>query len=171
MELTSEQKKAVAKWIADGDGLSEVQRKLISEFNITMTFMDVRFLVDDLGVTLKNKQTSQSKNQSLAPEKDQAAAPAEEVPGEEEAGSLDELEPATADGALPNVSVDIDMVVKPGSVVSGTVVFSDGVKASWALDTYGRLALTAGKEGYRPGPADIRAFQQELGKQLKKRGF
>ena len=69
MELTSEQKKTVAGWVANGEGLSEVQRKLASEFNITMTFMDVRFLVDDLGVTLKNKQVSQSKTTQISPEK------------------------------------------------------------------------------------------------------
>ncbi len=169
MELTSDQKKTVAKWITDGDGLSEVQRKLSSEFGMTMTFMDVRFLVDDLGVTLKNKPVSISKNQSLQPASDQTAAP-DADPGYED-GVIDEPAPVPADGVLSNVSIDIDVVMKPGTVVSGNVVFSDGVKASWALDTYGRLALGASKEGYKPSQADIQAFQQELGRQLKKRGF
>lgn len=171
MELTNEQKKTVAGWVSNGEGLSEIQRKLVSEFNVKMTFMEVRFLVDDLGVKLKNKQVSQSKSPSISPAKAPEADSEAELPDEDEKAAFEEPEPANADGVLPNISVEIDMVTKPGTVVSGTVVFSDGVKASWALDTYGRLALSAGKGGYKPGPADIRAFQQELGKQLKKRGF
>ena len=171
MQLTSEQKKTVSEWVANGDGLSEIQRKLAGEFKITMTFMDVRFLVDDLGVTLKNKPVFEPKAKPMSPADVAGAGPEPDLPDEEAEEPAVEPEPATADGALSGVSVDIDMVTKPGTVVSGTVVFSDGVKAAWALDTYGRIALTSSKEGYKPGPADIRAFQTELGKQLKKRGF
>ena len=56
-------------------------------------------------------------------------------------------------------------------MVSGTVVFSDGVKANWAIDQMGRLALMAGKKDYRPGAADIQAFQQAVMKELQKRGY
>jgi hypothetical protein len=169
MELTSEQKKAVTDWVAKGDGLSEVQRKLASEFNITMTFMDVRFLVDDLGATLKNKQTAQPKAIPASPNDDLTTGAAAGAPADEEA--VEDLPPPAADGVISNVKIDIDVIMKPGAIVSGTVVFSDGVKASWSLDTSGRLALSASKEGYRPGPDDVRAFQQELTKQLQKRGF
>jgi hypothetical protein len=56
-------------------------------------------------------------------------------------------------------------------VVSGTVVFSDGVKSNWGLDQYGRLALDSGNRQYRPSPEDLQAFQETLSRELQKRGF
>ena len=54
MSLTPEQKKAVAAWVATGDNLSAVQRKLSEQFQMAMTYRDVRFLVDDLDLELKD---------------------------------------------------------------------------------------------------------------------
>jgi hypothetical protein len=54
MPLSPEQKQAVSSWVAAGDNLSAVQKKLAEQFKISMTYMDVRFLVDDLGLELKN---------------------------------------------------------------------------------------------------------------------
>jgi hypothetical protein len=67
--------------------------------------------------------------------------------------------------------IELDRVMKPGSLVSGTVRFSDGVQASWALDQFGRLSLDAGRPDYRPSPDDIRSFQTELKRTLERRGF
>ncbi|MEI6807787.1 MAG: hypothetical protein WCN95_03620 [bacterium] len=169
MQLTNEQKAIVTGWVAKGEGLSEIQRKLISEFNITLTFMDVRFLVDDLGVKLKDKDVPRAKTPDLSTATPPEAGPEADLPDEE--ADMEDTQPASPDGLLTNVKVDIDLVTKPGTVVSGNVVFSDGVKASWALDTYGRLALGASKAGYKPGQADIQAFQKELGVLLKQKGF
>jgi hypothetical protein len=69
------------------------------------------------------------------------------------------------------VSVDLDRVVKPGSLVSGRVTFSDGVSAGWSLDQLGRLALETSQPGYRPGREDLEAFQVELRRVLEKKGF
>src|SRR4051812_7201471 len=54
MQLTPEQKQAVASWVAAGDNLSAVQKKLADHFKISMTYRDVRFLVDDLNLALKD---------------------------------------------------------------------------------------------------------------------
>ncbi|MEO6568300.1 MAG: hypothetical protein ABIO94_06015 [Opitutaceae bacterium] len=54
MALTPEQKQAVATWVAAGDNLSEVQKKLSEQFQLAMTYRDVRFLVDDLNLELKD---------------------------------------------------------------------------------------------------------------------
>lgn len=54
MTLTPEQKHAVAGWVAAGDNLSTVQKKLADTFKLSMTYMDVRFLVDDLNLALKD---------------------------------------------------------------------------------------------------------------------
>ena len=52
MSLTPEQKTAVSAWVAAGDNLSAVQKKLIEQFKVSLTYRDVRFLVDDLNLEL-----------------------------------------------------------------------------------------------------------------------
>ena len=54
MTLTPEQKQAVTDWIAAGDNLSAVQKKLTEQFKLSLTYRDVRFLVDDLNLELKD---------------------------------------------------------------------------------------------------------------------
>src|SRR5947199_8707072 len=54
MTLSPEQKQAVTSWIAAGDNLSAVQKKLSEQFKISLTYRDVRFLVDDLNLELKD---------------------------------------------------------------------------------------------------------------------
>src|SRR5688572_32919800 len=54
MNLTPEQKQAVASWVAAGDNLSVVQKKLAEQFQVSLTYRDVRFLVDDLNLELKD---------------------------------------------------------------------------------------------------------------------
>ncbi|HEX8311572.1 MAG TPA: hypothetical protein VF614_09665, partial [Chthoniobacteraceae bacterium] len=59
MELTNEQKQAVSRWIEEGLKLSDIQQKLGSEFNLRVTYMDARFIVDDLKLTPKDPVVSQ----------------------------------------------------------------------------------------------------------------
>ena len=54
MPLSPEQKQAVAAWVAAGDNLSVVQKKLAEQFKLALTYRDVRFLVDDLNLALKD---------------------------------------------------------------------------------------------------------------------
>ena len=54
MTLTPEQQQAVSAWVAAGDNLSVIQKKLSEEFKVSMTYRDVRFLVDDLNLALKD---------------------------------------------------------------------------------------------------------------------
>ncbi|MEC7402010.1 MAG: hypothetical protein VX821_08435, partial [Verrucomicrobiota bacterium] len=51
-EPNEEQKREIARWVAEGMGLSDVQKKINADFGVVMTYMDVRFLVDDLDLTL-----------------------------------------------------------------------------------------------------------------------
>lgn len=190
MTLTPEQKAAVASWVAAGDNLSAVQKKLAEQFKVSMTYMDVRFLVDDLDLAIKD----------AAPKVDtsdvtKAQAPRPTPPPAEKKGMLDKLKEKVGLGGgaeddedeLPSgdfpeddaaatppaggVTVDLDRVVRPGSVVSGTVTFSDGVSGKWALDQYGRLMLDTGNPAYKPATADVQAFQRELQLQLQRHGF
>ena len=54
MTLTPEQQQALAGWVTAGDNLSAIQKKLAEQFQVSMTYRDVRFLVDDLNLALKD---------------------------------------------------------------------------------------------------------------------
>lgn len=152
MELTEEQNNAIRSWVAEECGLAEIQSRLESEFGINMTYMDVRFLIMDMGLEIKEKPQSHTPDLNEAP-----SPPADELGAQ-----------AAVSGG---VSVEVDRVTKPGSVVSGTAVMSDGAGVTWFLDQMGRLAMDAGTPGYRPSEADLKDFQDELRKALEKRGF
>ena len=53
--LDESQKEQVRQWAAEGAGLSEIQRRIKDEFGISMTYMDVRFLMLDLHADVKDK--------------------------------------------------------------------------------------------------------------------
>ena len=196
MTLTPEQKAAVAAWVAAGDNLSAVQKKLADEFKISLTYRDVRFLVDDLDLALKDlapkvDATDVTKAQAPkaaaagrgpAPEKKGFFDKAKEklglakgetaAPESEDDEFAEEMDDLPAAGAS-NVSVSVDKVTLiPGALASGTVTFSDGVTGKWIVDQYGRPGFTeVSQPGYRPSPNDAQAFMQELSAALQKRGF
>ena len=197
MTLTPEQKKAVSAWIAAGDNLSVVQKKLIEQFQITMTYRDVRFLVDDLDLALKDPapkvdttDVSKGAPAKKVPAGQPRTAPAPQDPlGETnppaEAGN-DAFDPEGDELAAPGgdaiedlpagggaVTVEVDKVtLLPGALASGTVTFSDGVTGKWVVDQYGRPGFTEiSQPGYRPSPAEGQAFMRELSAQLQRRGF
>ena len=197
MTLTPEQSAAVSTWIAAGDNLSTVQRKLREQFSLSLTFMDVRFLVDDLNLQLKDPAPKANANDvskplspsgAAAPQRNAATGDAGGIPEDGEPELGDETgEVVPDDGAVPgdalledevpggasNITVDVDKVtLHPGALASGTVTFSDGVTGKWIVDNYGRPGFTeVSQPGYRPKPADAQAFMEELSQQLQKRGF
>src|SRR5690625_1973786 len=141
MNLTNEQKAKIAEWVAQELNLSQIQQKLSEEFDLKLTYMDTRFLIDDLDLTLAEQRTAQP-----------------ETP-------IDEL--STDDQGTGGVTVEVDKIVQPGAVASGTTTFSDGKTSRWAVDTQGRLILEAAAEGYQPSQEDIENFQQELAQALQ----
>lgn len=150
--LTPEQRTQVARWVAEGATLSQVQERLRTELGLSMTYMDVRFLVDDLDLTLVDKPEPKAEEPAAAPE----AAP--EAPA-----------PAPATGG--KVSVTVDTIAQPGYQVTGQVTFSDGQTAMWAIDMEGRPRMSATTPGYRPSPADIQEFQILLDAEFRKMGY
>ncbi|HQY07011.1 MAG TPA: hypothetical protein PLQ52_13190 [Lacunisphaera sp.] len=187
MSLTPEQKQTVAAWVAAGDNLSTVQQKLTAQFKISLTYRDVRFLVDDLNLELKDPAPKvDASDVSKAPPTRPAPAGAKQGQMQEEVGQApegmdeddlppDDLPPAAGDQpAAPDTgrfSLDMDRLVRPGFMASGNVTFSDGVTGKWALDQMGRLALETAQKGYQPSPADVQAFQRELQQQLQRQGY
>ena len=56
MKLDDAQKKTVIGWIEQGLKLAEIQKKLGTEMGLNPTYMEVRFLVDDLKVIPKDPE-------------------------------------------------------------------------------------------------------------------
>jgi len=162
MELSDSQKSAVSEWIQAGDSLAEVQRRLREEFELSMTYMDVRFLVDDLDISMAEPE-AEAKAQDASEDDSDAGAEAE----------MEATDPEIVDeGGDGSVTVDVDAIMRPGSLVSGTVKFSDGVSLGWQLGASGQLGLIPGDDpDYRPSPEDVQAFQAQLEEVLQKKGF
>lgn len=153
MDITQENRDQIKKWVEEGRSLAQIQKDMLDDMGISMTYMDVRFLVDDLGLELAKEEEPEVNQEEKS---DEATLEAQGEALLEEEG---------------RVSVDLDTVVRPGAVVSGTVLFSDGVRAQWQLDTMGQLGLIPSQEGYRPNSEDVDAFQIELRNVLQKAGF
>ena len=158
MNLDEAQRQQVTAWIADGAKLSEIQTRLASEFGLKLTYMEVRFLVDDLKLTPKDPEPPKV----VAPGSPTAAKPADAEKRSATAG------PA---GATGGVSVTVDQLARPGAIVSGKVTFSDGQQADWYLDQTGRLGVVPKQQGYKPSAADVQQFQAALQSEMARMGF
>ncbi len=147
MTISEEQKATISQWIEAGANLPEIQKRLREELGISLTYLETRFLADDLKLELKE------------PEK-----PAEPT--------TDTIKDAAESTAAPGkIAVTIDQVTRPGSLVSGRVTFTDGEKAEWYLDQSGRLGLNPNTPGYRPSQEDVAAFQVELENAARAQGL
>jgi len=169
MELTEQQRQSVKEWLAAGASLADVQENLKSEFGIALTYMDVRLLVLEIGAAVKDKpDPEEAKPKPPPPPSMDDDDPYADDPYADESFN-DETTPDGEQAA--KVSLSLDRVMRPGAVISGTVTFSDGAKASWLIDQYGRFGLDPETPGYQPAPADMRAFQLELRAELRRHGY
>jgi hypothetical protein len=142
-KLTPEQIAALKQRAADGASMSDLQRLLKDEFGHTLTYMDTRFLILDLGIELIEEPKAVEMKD-------------EEKPAPEPTGV---------------VTVTMDALTLPGALVSGKVSFSDGETAIWMLDQTGRPGLDPDTPGYRPSQEDIMEFQVQLRGLLQKSGY
>jgi hypothetical protein len=157
MNLDESQRQKVAAWIADGATISQIQSRLASELGLKLTYMEVRFLVDDLKLTPKD------------PEPPKVAAPVAEAT--KPADKKSTPPPAEPPGMPGGVSVTVDQLARPGAIVSGKVAFSDGQQAEWYLDQTGRLGVVPKQQGYKPTAADMQQFQAALQSEIARMGF
>jgi hypothetical protein len=157
MNLDESQRQKVAAWIADGATISQIQSRLASELGLKLTYMEVRFLVDDLKLTPKD------------PEPPKVAAPVAEAA--KPADKKSPPPPARPAGATGGVSVTVDQLARPGAIVSGKVAFSDGQQAEWYLDQTGRLGVVPKQQGYKPSATDVQQFQAALQSEMARMGF
>ncbi|MFP6874226.1 MAG: hypothetical protein VCA55_12045 [Verrucomicrobiales bacterium] len=168
MDITDEQKAAVTAWVQQGEDLSAIQSRLKDELDITLTYVDTRFLLADLGLELTDD--AEDDDESTIPETDDAARePAEDEPGSDDAGDATDTPPVddSPSGAAGEVSVTVDSLTRVGTEFSGKVTFSDGECAAWHIDRTGQPRLDPVKEDYRPSEEDIAKFLAELHKALR----
>jgi hypothetical protein len=172
MNLDDAQQQQVRQWIEQGLQPADLQKRLADELGLRLTYMEVRFLLDDLKLRPKDKEPVPppplaTPRVRSAPA--QAAAPAESA---DALAPLPSAPEAPAEGAgAGEVSVTVDQVTRAGAVVSGKVRFSDGQSAEWYLDQMGRLGLAPAQKGYRPSQQDVTVFQVELQNAMAQMGF
>ena len=141
-QLTPDQIAALQQWAAEGATMADLQRHLKEDFGFSITYMDTRFVILDLGIQL----VEEPKPEPVA-----------------------EIKPAPI--PTGTVTVTMDTLTLPGALVSGKVTFSDGESAIWMLDQSGRPGLDPDTPGYRPTQQDIGAFQQQLRALIEKSGL
>lgn len=155
--LTDIQIKQIQAWADDGDGIPEIQKKLRDEFELRVTYLETRFLLEDLKIELKPTPVPEPE---VKPE--DTAAP--EAAPDDESGLDDAAESGGA-------KVTLDSLLRPGALISGKVDFGGGNKVSWWLDQMGRLGMDPGQPGFRPTEDQMIAFQTELRAVIQKSGL
>jgi len=147
-KLTPDQIDALKSLAAGGGSMADLQGHIKEHFGISVTYMETRLLVLDLGIELvADAKPTTAAESTVIPETPAAPAPT---------------------GA---VSVTMDSISLPGALVSGKVIFSDGQTGIWMLDQTGRLGLDSDSPGYRPNPHDMTEFQAQLRNLMRSSGF
>ena len=141
-QLSEEQIASIRSWAESGAQLSEIQLRMKEDFGITVTYMDTRFVILDLGIELVEE-----KKEEPQPEIKEVPVPTGQV------------------------TATMDSIAIPGAMVSGKVVFSDGESAIWMLDQSGRPGLDPATPGYQPSEEDIIEFQKQLREIIKGTGL
>ena len=175
MQLNDEQQNAVRQWAENGLSLGDIQKKLQEDFDITATYMEVRFLVDDLNVTIKEEEKKEENKSSTL----ESATVTDNSSQTFDDGGVDHDDSDDDFGAEDdglgigggNVSVTIDQIARPNTMVSGKTTFSDGETAEWYIDQLGQLGLDPTTPGYQPSQPDLMAFQKELQEAARKAGL
>ena len=177
MKLSEDQLKSVAAWFAGGASLDEIQKRLVAEYGVHLTYFDLRMIVADLPQPEEKAEPEADAQPHVPPEGEDAGATSCAPPDEDEAGdssfsSAEEQDADAQERVPPGVTVECDAIMIPGTMASGDVEFSDGVKGKWYLDQMGRLGLGGDlPQGYRPSPADAALFQARLMEALRAKGL
>lgn len=146
-DLSKDQIEIIKGWVAEGAQMADVQKRLKNDFGFNVTYMDTRFLSLDLELDF---QVEEKESEQLAPDDNESPPVPEEV----------DLVPHQPAGG--GVSATLDQIARPGSMVSGTVTFSDGMKGRWLIDEMGRPSIDPDQPGYQPSESDLVSFQEEL---------
>ena len=146
MTFSEEQIQQIRSWMPAIYSIGDLQTKLNTTFQTHLTYLETRFLMDDLDLQIASKNKVEAGGQ------------------EAEKSHVSEVKENLKNAA--NVDVSVDPVTRPGMVCNGSVTFSDGQVAEWSLDQMGRLGLKPKQSGYRPSAEDIASFQECLQQKL-----
>lgn len=155
--LSDDQIKQIQAWADEGDGFSEIQKKLRDEFELRVTYLETRFLLEDLKIELKP-----------APVPEPEVKPDEVAVFDMATDGDDGLDAGPGEGGA---KVSLDTLLRPGALISGKVDFGGGNKVSWWLDQMGRLGMDPVAPGFRPSEEQMIAFQSELRAVIQKSGL
>jgi len=156
--LTPQQRQLVEQWAAEGANLNQIQDRLRSECATTLTYMETRLLIMELGVKLQDKLREEPVAESKTAATDDSAVETVDPEFEVPAGT-------------GTFSVSADAIPVPGALVSGKATFTDGNSVVWFMDQTGRFGLKGPTPDYQPPPSDIPQLQRELDQLLQLRGF
>lgn len=169
-DLNPQQRQLVEQWAAEGATLNQIQDRLRTEFSVTLTYMEARLLIMELGVRIQDKP-KEKPPEPPAPPKQPAADVGDDIDVDADAAVL----PPDGEAAPPagggDLKVSVDEIPPAGAVVSGKATFSDGQTIQWFMDQQGRFGMRGSVPGYQPPPQDIPLFQRELDTLLSMRGF
>lgn len=142
-DITPEQVELLRQWAEEGLDLNQMQKRINQELDISITYMDARFLLMDLNIQLTQ------------PRKEEEPA---EAPASQPAGEI----PASRVGST---IVTIDEITPPHALLNGKVTFQSGCTGTWSIDKMGRIdwAPISGE----PTNEDLQSFQTELQKVLR----
>ena len=147
-----ERKEIIQKLLTDGRTLSEILDYLHREKGDSITYMEMRLLLSEMP---------------------NAKLPEKEVPKPAAAAAPSAIEPATAKAdassspAGGKLSISVDQMPQPGSMLSGYARFSSGAKAHWVLDEMGRLGVEPELASGKPTQQDMKEFSTELRRMLQ----
>ena len=153
--MTNDERQAIVRQLLkDGRTLSQIQDFHRNEQSDSISYMDLRILLSAmLDATSPEKEFPKI---VLPPAAPPAATPA--------AGAPDAAAPPAG-----KLSISMDQLPAPGSMLSGYARFSSGAKAHWFLDETGRLGLEPELGSGKPTPADMQEFSAELRRMLQQK--
>jgi hypothetical protein len=163
--MTNEERKEIVKrLLAEGRTLSEVQDYLYKEKGDSITYMGLRLLLSEMpDIKLPEKEPLKPASTTMP----SSALDADVGPATKNSGLT---APQKAQETGGKLSISMDQIPQPGSVLSGFARFSSGAKAHWFLDEMGRLGLEPELGSEKPTQADMKEFSSELRRMLEQAG-
>ena len=159
-----ERKRIVGELLTKGQTLSQIQDFLHKEKNDPITYMELRLLLSEMpDAKLPEKEVRKTvlPASTISP----AGAGAKAAPKD---GTPPPSARETTTGG--RLSISVDQMPAPGSMLSGYARFSSGAKAHWFLDEMGRLGIEPELGTGKPTQADMQEFSNELRRLLQQTG-
>ncbi len=148
-----ERKQIIQQLLTEGRTLSEILDYLHREKGDSITYMEMRLLLSEMpNAKLPEKEVPKPPAPSAAPSAIESTTAKPDAPGQ------------TAGGKL---SISVDQIPQPGSMLSGYARFGSGAKAHWMLDEMGRIGVEPELGSSKPTTQDMKEFTTELRRLLQ----